>query len=66
MVCPHISATGEQIITKFSTVVGNHGNQIRHTTNAIHMGEGRASKKILYVLFYLTLYIMLATCYFVP
>ena len=27
--------------------IGNHGNQIRHTTNAINMGEGRASKHII-------------------
>ena len=59
MLCSHISATVEQIITKFSTVVtrgkkkeklsisahlyiGNYGNQIRHITNLMHMGEGPA------------------------
>ena len=26
--------------------IGNHGNQIRHTTNGINVGEGRASKNI--------------------
>ena len=32
----------------------------------MHTGERRASTIIIYVLFYLTLYIMLATRYFVP
>ena len=80
--CSHISATIEQIITKFSTVVTHlKWTQIcqfqlicimvtmvtKYNIPPMPCIRGNAvHQQLLYVLFYLTLYIMLATCYFVP